>query len=127
MKVLLVGALFVGALAYSGANGSFSSFNAEINNPGSSLASGTLTLNETTGGVTTCYSWQGTNSTDNTNSNCGALFSLSNVEPGQWSLSANTTTVAIENSGSLPASQFSFFAPAGASCSDTATSSSPVA
>lgn len=127
MKVLLVAALFVGALAYSGANGSFSSFNAEVNNPSSSLASGTLTLNETTGGVNTCYSWQGANSSDNTNSNCGALFSLSNVEPGQWSSSGNTTSVSIENSGSLSASQFSFFAPSAASCSDTATTSPPVA
>src|SRR5579875_1374536 len=107
MKVLLVAALFVGALAYSGAGGSFSSFNAEVNNPGSSLASGTLTLNETTP-VTTCYSWTGVTASDNSNSTCSYLFNLSNLEPGQWSLTANTAAVSLENSGSLNASQFSF-------------------
>lgn len=128
LKVLLVAALFVGAVAYSGSGGSFSSFNAQVDNPGSSLASGTLTLNDTVNGQTakTCFSWTGTSASDNTNTACQALFSLSNIEPGQWSPSGNTAQVAIENDGSLGASQFSFFAPAGAACHDTATTTSPV-
>lgn len=121
LKKWLVGALFLGVLAYSGAGGTFSSFTAETNNPGSGIASGTLTLSEAVNQGSACYSYSGTNASGNTNSNCGALLTLANLEPGQWSISGQTSSIVVDNTGSLPASTFALYAPSGTSCSDSAT------
>ena len=123
-KRWLAAVLAVGLVAFSGAGGTFASFTAETTNAGSSLASGTLTMQNTVNTTTACLSSIGTGAsapTGNINGHCNGLFSLTNVEPGQWNPTTQTATVKIENTGSLNASNLWLEAPSTTDCVDTQT------
>lgn len=97
-KIALVLLLLAELLAL-GVKGTFASYNSEVNNPGSTAATGTLTLSTTNNSVT-CESYGGSVGTPSgdDNSNCGTLTITGGpFYPGQ----STTTTVQVENSGSL--------------------------
>ncbi|MHB1988042.1 MAG: hypothetical protein ACYCSF_08660 [Acidimicrobiales bacterium] len=91
-----------------GVRGTYASYNSETNNPGNSIASGTLSLSTTTSS-TTCESWGGSVGTPsaNVNPNCGTLAVTGGpFYPGQ----STTVSVQVRNAGSLAAGDLSMFA-----------------
>src|SRR5665213_454905 len=127
LKQFLLGLMLLGAVTYFGGGGTFASFSAQTSNNGSSIASGTLTMNDTVNSATSCLSAAGT-SNDNVNSvnqavnaaGCDKLLTLTNVAPG---MAASTAKVTILNSGSIAASQFSVW---GSSVNATLNTAVPV-
>jgi hypothetical protein len=55
LKQFLLGLMLLGAVTYFGGGGTWASFSAETSNAGESIASGTLTMNDTAS-ATACYS-----------------------------------------------------------------------
>jgi hypothetical protein len=120
-KVALLFLMAIGFATYFGGGGTFSNFSAETTNPNSQVASGTLTMSDqVNNNANVCYSMNG-QSHNNVNSGsgsganvpCDAAFTLTststnNVAPGVF---GGTAQIAIENTGSLPASKFYVFAP----------------
>lgn len=126
MKRWLGFALVLGVLIYSGSAGTFSSFNAETDNPGNNLASGTLVLGNTPSGGGTCWSYSSGSGGNNLNSNCAVLLNSPNIEPGSWTTSGSNpqeTSLTIQNAGSLPASLFYLRTPTSSACADPQTTS----
>jgi len=127
LKKLLLGLMLLGAVTYFGGGGTFASFSAQTSNNGSSIASGTLTMNDSVNNATSCLSASGT-SNNNVNSvnqavnaaGCDKLLTLTNVAPGS---AASTAKVTILNSGSIAASQFSVW---GSSVSATLSTAVPI-
>jgi hypothetical protein len=85
----------------------FASFSAETSNPGSTIASGTLTMSNTVDSGTACLS-SGAGSTDNVNPACDTLLTLTNVAPGVY---GGTAKVTVKNTGSIDASKLWVWAP----------------
>jgi hypothetical protein len=120
-KKFLILAMLTALMAYVMGGSTFATFSAETGNPGTTVASGTLTMSDTVNSGTVCNSYgNGINSNavtsaDNYNANCAAILALTNQAPGV----TNTTgsylggyaQVVIANTGSINASLFSLFAP----------------
>jgi hypothetical protein len=104
-KAALLLMMAVGVAAYFGGAGTFAGFTAETSNPNETLASGTLTLQNTV--VTSCDSQAG-ESVNDVNANCNVALTFSNQEPGVYS---GTATVSLKNTGSLNASKLYLWAP----------------
>ncbi|MCU1447836.1 MAG: hypothetical protein JWP02_6 [Acidimicrobiales bacterium] len=109
---LLATALLMTSFGAYAAVATFANFNAETNNPGNTVSSGTLVLSDTKSGGTTCYSTGGGSTNTNVNAACDNLFGVTAKKPGD-SGSANLT---IKNEGSFAASAFKVFSP---SCADS--------
>ncbi|HET8529211.1 MAG TPA: hypothetical protein VFL60_09890 [Gaiellaceae bacterium] len=105
-KKILVLAMAAGAVAWVGGRGTFAVFTADTANPGSSMSSGTLVLNDKVG-ATSCWSYGGATN-DNVNTGCSSLLSPSNMAPGA---AGAQTSLTIQNGGSLDASTFTLMAP----------------
>lgn len=134
IKKLLLSLIVIGILGSFTARGTYALLNAEGSNPGSSIASGTLTMDNTVG-ASTCHSQDGTvtttppGTTSDSNSNitasstvagvttsstttCATLFSSGQLYPistaAEPPLPTNTTyayaNVTIKNTGTLPVS-----------------------
>lgn len=109
IKKLLLSLIVVGALGSFTARGTFALINGEASNANDSIASGTLTLDNTVGAGTVCHSQSGAS---NINSACDTLFTSGLLYPipsaAEPPLPANTTyafaNVTIKNAGTLPAS-----------------------
>ncbi len=109
-KKVLLAVMAIGAAAYLGTGGTFSSFSAEVQNSGSSIASGTLTMNNQVNGGTLCLSAGGVTQ-NNINANCDAVVGLTNVAPGVFGGNLATAKVTITNTGSIDASKLYLYAP----------------
>jgi len=107
VKRVLLGLIVIGALANLGSTGTFASFSAEVQNTNSSIASGTLTMNNQVESGTVCLSANGAAQT-NVNPACSSVLALTNVAPGVF---GGTAKVTIQNTGSLDASKFYLYAP----------------
>jgi predicted ribosomally synthesized peptide with SipW-like signal peptide len=107
--LMLLLAIGVVAIAVSG-SGTFASFSAQVTNPGNAFVSGTLFLHDTNG-ATTCTSESATaspnfnvNPGDGTNGDsCAVLFN--NVD---FSAGAATADLALDNAGTIAASDIVF-------------------
>jgi hypothetical protein len=93
-------ALLLAELLSLGVGGTFASYTAETNNPGTSLGTGTLTL-ATTNNSVTCNSYT---ASDNSNTGCGSLTLSGQLYPGQ----SVTTAITVKNTGSLPGALSTF-------------------
>jgi len=108
-KRALVALTLVGAAAYFGFSGTFANFSAETSNNNSSIASGTLTMNNTVNSNPVCFSGTAA-SADNVNANCDAAFGITNVSPGVPVTNANLAKIAVANAGSLDGSKLYIYA-----------------
>lgn len=118
-KRMLMLMMAIGIVVYGGGAGSFATFSAETQNPGSSLASGTLTMSDTVTNpanstATACFS-NNAGTKDNTNDSalgqtnaCAQVLKLQNVAPG---VVGGYAKIDIANTGSLDASSLDMFAP----------------
>jgi hypothetical protein len=107
VKKVLIVLMAIGAAAYFGGGGTFASFNAETTNAGTSVAAGTLTLeNNVNSSATSCLSANGA-SANNVNAACDSLLTLTNVAPGVY---GGVAKVVVQNSGSIDASKFYLWA-----------------
>jgi hypothetical protein len=100
-KAILVLMMCAGIAAYFGGAGTFAGFTAETSNPGSNIAAGTLTMNNTVNSGTACLSLNGASS-NNVNANCSVALSYDNFEP----TNVAAAKITIQNTGSLNASKF---------------------
>jgi len=107
LKGLLLFLMAIGAAAYFGGGGTFASFSAETTNPGSAVSSGTLTMSDQVNSTTACLSANGT-AQNNVNPACAAVLTLTNVAPGVY---GGVAQVTVQNTGSIDASKFYFWAP----------------
>ena len=107
LKKLLIGLMAIGAAAYFGGGGTLASFSAETTNVASAIGSGTLTMSDQVGTGTVCLSANATPQNNN-NPNCGSVLTLTNVAPGVF---GGVAQVTIQNTGSIDASKFYFWAP----------------
>lgn len=106
---LLVSLLVVVELLAIGARGTLASDSSQTENSGNTASAGTLTL-ETTSGSTICQSSGGNVGTAfaNHNTSCGTItITTTPLYPGQ----SATTSIRIENSGSVNAGELSVYAP----------------
>ncbi len=116
-KRILVAFMALGIAAYVGGSGTFSTFNAETANPGSSVSSGTLTLTDQVNTGTVCASINAA-SLDNTNqgygaNGCQAALNITNLAPGAYDTTSGNTgasLLTLTNTGSLDASRFTLYA-----------------
>jgi hypothetical protein len=120
LKAFLTLLMALGAVAYFGGDGTLASFSAETANPGSTIASGTLTMSNTVNSGTACLSSSGTGASNNVNSSCDKLFTITNVAPGVY---AGVAQVTVKNTGSLNASKLWVWAPTTSSTLTTALTS----
>jgi hypothetical protein len=95
--------MLVGALSYFVLGGTFANFQAETSNNGSSVSSGTLTMNNQLNSATACLSANAA-SADNINTGCDAAFAVTNVGPGTID-PTQTAKIVVTNSGSIDASK----------------------
>ncbi|HLX32337.1 MAG TPA: hypothetical protein VKR79_06145 [Gaiellaceae bacterium] len=113
-KKLLMFAMLVALIAIVAGGGTFATFSAETTNRGSSISSGTLTLSDQVNSGTVCNSYNSA-SQDNYNPACALVLTLVNQAPGVTDTSGTYiggyAKLTLANTGSLPASLFSFFAP----------------
>jgi hypothetical protein len=107
LKKLLIGLIAFGAVAYFGGGNTFASFSAETTNVGSAVSSGTLTMSNQVGSGTACLSANATPQ-NNLNPACAAALTLTNVAPGVF---GGVAQVTVQNTGSIDASKFYFWAP----------------
>lgn len=105
LKQFLLGLMLLGAVTYFGGGGTWASFSAETSNAGESIASGTLTMNDTAS-ATACYSASGL-AQNNVNPACAAAISLTNTAPG---VLGGQGQISILNSGSIDASKLFLWA-----------------
>jgi hypothetical protein len=101
-KALLL-MMAIGAAAYFGFSGTFANFQAETANSGSSIASGTLTMNNQVNSNSVCFTGVAT-SADNINVGCDAAFAVTNVAPGTFA-SAQVAKIVVTNNGSIDGSK----------------------
>lgn len=120
LKAFLTLLMALGAVAYFGGDGTLASFSAETANPGSTIASGTLTMSNSVNSATACLSSSGTGASNNINSSCDKLFTITNVAPGVY---AGVAQVTVKNTGSLNASKLWVWAPTTSSTLTSALSS----
>jgi hypothetical protein len=106
-KALLL-MMAIGAAAYLGFSGTFANFQAETSNNGSSIASGTLTLNNQVNSAAACFSYTSVTA-DNINSGCDAAFAATNTAPGVFQ-STQIAKITLTNSGSIDASKLYLYA-----------------
>jgi hypothetical protein len=106
-KALLL-MMAIGAAAYFGFSGTFANFQAETANNGSSISSGTLTLNNQVNTNAACFSYSAVTA-DNGNANCDAAFAITNVAPGTFT-STQVAKITVTNSGSIDASKLYLYA-----------------
>jgi hypothetical protein len=106
-KALLL-MMAIGAAAYFGFSGTFANFQAETANNGSSISSGTLTLNNQVNTNAACFSYSAVTG-DNGNANCDAAFAITNVAPGTFT-STQVAKITVTNSGSIDASKLYLYA-----------------
>lgn len=106
--LMLLMAIGVIAVAMTG-SGTFASFSAQVSNPGNTFVSGTLFLHDTHG-TTTCTSESAQSSTFNYNpgdgsngNNCAVLFNGADLSGG-----AVTADLALQNAGTINASDLEF-------------------
>ena len=112
-KRILVAFMALGIAAYIGGGGTFSTFNAETQNPNSSVSSGTLTLTDQVNTGTVCASINAATQ-DNANqgyglNGCQAALNITNLAPGAYdttSASTGASLLTLTNTGSLDASRF---------------------
>ena len=113
-KKLLVLAMLLGVVSFVLGGSTFASFSAETSNPGSTFATGTLTLSNQVNSQTVCNSVDAT-SLDNYKATCNAILALTNEAPGVTDTSGSYiggyAKVTIANTGSLNASTFNVYAP----------------
>ena len=110
LKSLLLGLMVIGAVAYFGGGGTFASFSAETTNPGSAIASGTLTMSDTVTSVGTCASTNAPTSNNfNSSTACPQMLNLTNIAPGVPS-PTGSAEVTIQNTGSIDASKLFLYA-----------------
>lgn len=119
--------LLIGIVVMVAGGGTFATFSAETSNPGSSVASGTLTMSDQVNTTTACLSKDAA-TLDNYNeggtptqgSPCQAALVLSNDAPGVTDTSGSTNQTGghggyailnIGNTGSIDASRFSLYSP----------------
>jgi hypothetical protein len=107
LKKLLIGWMAIGAAAYFGGGTTLASFSAETTNVGSAIASGTLTMSDQVNSGTACLSANAATQ-NNVNAACSAVLTLTNVAPGVF---GGVAQVTVQNSGSIDASKFYFWAP----------------
>ncbi|MCU1430829.1 MAG: hypothetical protein JWL83_4829, partial [Actinomycetia bacterium] len=107
LKGLLLFFMAIGAAAYFGGSGTFASFSAETTNTGGAVSSGTLTMSDQVNTGSACLTANAVTQ-NNVNGACGAVLALTNVAPGAF---GGIAQVAIQNTGSLDASKFYFWAP----------------
>jgi hypothetical protein len=107
LKGLLLFVMLIGAAAYFGGGTTLASFNAETTNVGSAVASGTLTMTDQVNAGTACLSANATPQ-NNVNPACAAVLALTNVAPGVF---GGVAQVTVQNTGSIDASKFYFWAP----------------
>lgn len=116
-KRILVAFMALGIAAYVGGSGSFATFNAETQNPNSSVSAGTLTLTDQVNTGTVCASINAA-TLDNTNqgygaNGCQAALNITNLAPGAYDTTSATTgasLLTLTNTGSLDASKFYLYA-----------------
>lgn len=106
-KKILLAAMAIAAAAYLGTGGTFATFSADTSNNGDSISSGTLTMNNQVNSGSVCYS---ANGAVNNNPGCDKVVNVSTVAPGVFT-STETSTVTIQNSGTLDATNFYLSAP----------------
>lgn len=104
-RVALLFMMAIGFATYFGGGGTWSSFSAQTNNPNSTIASGSLLLQNTIN--TLCESKSGV-ALNNVNYACNTAFTVTNQQPGVFSATKNLT---LTNSGTLDAAKAYLFAP----------------
>lgn len=115
LKKILASMIAIGSIGSMTVGGTFALSSEEINGRGS-LATGTLTLNDTVGTGTTCMSYAGS---ENANSSCQALVTSSTLDyPGE----STVAKVKIANGGSIDGGDLAVYMP---SCTAENTPSSP--
>ena len=107
LKALLAFLMAIGAAAYFGGGGTFASFSAETTNIGSAIGSGTLTMSDQVNSTTACLSANAATQ-NNVNPACAAALTLTNVAPGVY---GGVAQITVQNTGSIDASKFYFWAP----------------
>lgn len=120
LKAFLTLLMALGAVAYFGGDGTLASFSAETSNPGSTIASGTLTMSNKVNSGTACVT---TTTATNINPSCDAPLTLTNVAPGVF---GGVAQITVKNTGSIDASKLWLWAPSTTDCVDAKTTSSPV-
>lgn len=106
-KKVLLAMMAIAAAAYLGTGGTFATFSADTSNNGDSIASGTLTMDNSVNSGTLCLS---ANGAVNSNPNCDKVINITNVAPGVFT-STSTASVAIRNTGTIDATNFYLSAP----------------
>lgn len=106
-KALLL-MMAIGAAAYFGFSGTFANFQAETANSGSSIASGTLTMNNQVNSNSACFTGSSA-SADNINAGCDAAFAVTNVAPGTFG-SNQVAKIVVTNNGSIDGSKLYLYA-----------------
>lgn len=115
--------IVIGGISSLTVGGTFALFNSEESNPGSSIASGTLTLSDTvtTGSASACFSY-GAGSSANVNNTCEGVFAMSSDNyPGVTGIAKIT----LLNNGSVDATGLSLYMPGG--CTTVANTNAPSA
>ena len=113
LKKPLIVVMAVGLAAAGAGAGAFASFSAETTNSNNVFATGTLTLSDTVGSGTTCFSYNGTNNS----ATCGAsdqqlVGSTTLNKPGQ----SQYADVTLTGAGSIDASDLKIYGQA--ACTD---------
>jgi hypothetical protein len=107
-KRVLFAFLMIGIAAFFGLNGTFANFQAETDNNGSAIASGTLTMSDTVNSGSACFSTSAV-SQDNINNACGQIFSVTGVAPGTMQ-GTQIAKVAVANTGTLSGTNLYMYA-----------------
>jgi hypothetical protein len=126
IKKLLLSLIVVGALASFTVGGTFAVLKGETSNSNDSLASGSLTMDNSVGSGAACHSQSGAL---NVNTGCTTLFSSGLMYPipsaAEPPLPASTTytstIVTIKNTGTLPATLSTYLA----ACASSTTTGAP--
>jgi hypothetical protein len=121
VKILLIATMIVGAFGFVAVPKVWALFTAETSNMSVTAASGTFTMNlQVNGEATNCFSYSAGANADNVNSSCTPLRTdtvANELYPGD----SATATVAVENAGSVAASDLRVFMPGGCTFQKTAS------
>lgn len=120
LKKILASLIAVGALTSVTATSTFALLNSQQSNARSSVASGTLTFDNTVNTGTACFSYGGPSSPGNVNDSCQALIASSTLNyPG---VAITPVKVTITDDGSINAGDLSVYMP---SCTAGSTPGAP--
>jgi hypothetical protein len=120
LKKILASLIAIGALSSVTATGTLALLSSQASNARSSVASGTLTFDNTVNTGTACYSYSGPSSPGNVNTSCQALITSSTLNyPG---VAITPVKVTITNDGSIGAAALSVYMP---SCTAGPTPGAP--